>query len=129
MPSARIASPRPASKRSASSFALRTRPGSVREAISHVGAVVFSVAISVTPAGLERYALLYCTFLEEDCDAVVARDARAAVGIDLHQAARRRCMPALARLAIQRDGLRGLLLGFQGLGTRVQIVDRLARFG
>src|SRR5471032_1051025 len=45
MPSARMARPRLASKRTASSLAERTRPGSVREAISQWDAVVLSVAI------------------------------------------------------------------------------------
>src|SRR4051812_44113378 len=69
MPSARMARPRAASKRTASSLADRTRPGSVREAISQWGAVVLRVAISAPPAGPPRGSLLHGALLEEDCDA------------------------------------------------------------
>src|SRR5213078_1008508 len=100
MPSARIARPRPASKRTASSLADRTRPGSVREAISQWGAVVFRVAISAPPGGVDRCPLLHGALLEEDCDSVVAGGAGGAVGMEFHQAMRRRRVPALARFAV-----------------------------
>src|ERR1700743_2060873 len=100
MPSARMARPRPASKRTASSLADRTRPGSVREAISQWGAVVLRVAISAPPGGVEHRPLLHGALLEEDCDSVVAGDAGGAVGIEFHQALRGRRGAARGRPAV-----------------------------
>src|ERR1700740_2213233 len=124
MPSARIARPRPASKRTASSLADRTRPGSVREAISQWGAVVLRVAISAPPHGVERRPLLHGALLEEDCDSVVAGDAGGAGGIEFHQALRGRRVSALARLAVQADRLDDLRLQLELARPRIQFVDR-----
>src|ERR1700743_3453106 len=129
MPSARMARPRFASKRTASSLADRTRPGSVREAISQWGAVVLRVDISEPPDGVERRPLLHGALLEENSDAVVAGGAGGAVGIKFHQAWRRRRVAALARLAVQADRGDHLQLHLQLAGPRVQLLDGQVRLG
>src|SRR6201996_454878 len=124
-----MARPRLASKRSASSLAERTRPGSLREAISQRGAVVLNAAISAAPVRVERGALLHGALLEEDRDAVVARHAGRAVGVELHQPLRGRRVPALAGLAIQADRGADLRLQLQLARPRIEFADRPLRLG